>query len=130
MHKSASSTNGSFRMLQLVCFTSIKSPNNIFFPLISSSTFGSLYNTEVECVTYACVHVLAHSHIYTHYACIDLCSRAGERQKFQSHTFFSPLYVTFFHHLRVPVASSSGCFPRGSVTVCFKYRSFISPVGT
>lgn len=113
------------------CFKSIKSPNNIFPPLNSSSTFGSFYNTKLECATYACVHILAHSHINTHYACIvDLCSGAGGRQKFQSHTFFHLPMLLFFHHLRVPVASSSAHFPRDSVSGCFKYRSFISPAST
>lgn len=53
-----------------MCFDSVK-PINILPPPTHtlSRTFGSLCNTRVKCVpfTHACVHALAHSHIYTRY---------------------------------------------------------------
>lgn len=38
------------------------------------------------------VYMLLHTVTYTHITCIHLCSRAGERQKFQSHVFTSQYY--------------------------------------
>lgn len=103
-HKvTASGTNGSFTVLGVVCFNPVKIKIYLS-PLTSSGTFGSLCNTKVKraTFTYACVHTLARSHTHTHYMCIvDLCSGAGERQKFQSHVLF---------HFSFSAPKSSFCF--------------------
>lgn len=95
MHKATvSGTNGSFTTLQQCAL--IQLSQLIYFPPPHTLYLGPLaaFATPELSVSPSPVpvYMLLHTVTYTHVTCIHLCSRAGERQKFQSRVFTSQYY--------------------------------------